>query len=430
MVDTATAIQALPSRAPCFISYAHDDLVQDEDQNLRKFLQHLDAKLRKELELGSAPAIFFDSESIPPAAQWRPELVEALQATRVFVPVYSSTFFTRSYCGKEWGLFQMRQSRYHDVTPPGTPRPDRILPLLWKPHDFKLPALASEVHYRHDRFGANYAKYGLSKLMELTKFQKDVDDFAEAFCTELVRLIRTQPDLPQVPVPPNLEDLPNAFTAPAGQPTARATGPRSAQFLFVVAKAGEMETTRKPDRRNAYDPQDGRYWKPFHPPSNEDVGLLALDALRAERLHYDVLPLDDAFIGRLLQAQSDSNIVIVIIDPWTLQLERYQAWMRQLDNQNFWNSAILFPWDEADDHTRTMWPSLSATVMQIFVNKGYRKDPDFFLDEQIRSEPEFRHFLAITLAKVRNRILQVVKPRSLPPGAPGPSTISSVPGSV
>ncbi len=423
MADTSPPVAV--ARAPCFLSYARDDLLQDQDGNLLRFLEHLEAKLRAKLALGEAPALFRDNEAIPPGAQWRGELLGALQGARVFVPLYSSTFFTRPYCGKEWQLFRMRQERYLETTPPGTPPPARILPLLWNVENLKsVPGVASEVHYAHDRFGANDARYGLAKLMELTRFQKDYEALVEAFSTELVRLIQAGPALPSLPEPPPLDTIPNAF-APPSQPRARPLGPRSAQFLFVAAKAGEMMPVRGGERGEAYNPQGGRYWKPFHPPIDEEVGILAQGALYSEKLHYDVLPLDGAFIGRLQQALNDRNIVVVIIDPWTLQLDAYKELVRELDDRNFWNTAILFPRDESDEATRTRRGELAELTAQVFVNKSLNKDPDFFLDV-IVTKQDFERLLAITIAKLRSRILQVSKPRPLPPGSAGPSVISSI----
>jgi hypothetical protein len=42
---------------------------------------------------------------------WRPELVEALRSSRVFVALYSGAFFISYTCGQELRVFLMRRQR-------------------------------------------------------------------------------------------------------------------------------------------------------------------------------------------------------------------------------------------------------------------------------------------------------------------------------
>jgi hypothetical protein len=63
---------------------------------------------------GSAVRIFFDRESIKPGTQWYGEIARAIEASRVFVPVYSEDYFERDFC--RW---EMQKAAIKAVKQPG-----------------------------------------------------------------------------------------------------------------------------------------------------------------------------------------------------------------------------------------------------------------------------------------------------------------------
>ena len=110
-----------------FLSYAR----LDRDPYLKRFYEDLREAVRRLAGLEGEDIGFFDAEGIEPGAQWPETLVEALQASRVFVSVYSPTYFLKEYCGKEWQVFHSRVDAYRNASPAGAEPPHSILPVLW-----------------------------------------------------------------------------------------------------------------------------------------------------------------------------------------------------------------------------------------------------------------------------------------------------------
>jgi hypothetical protein len=81
---------------------------------------------------------------------------EALQSSRLMLSLYSPTYFTRLYCGKEWEVFRRREALYGATRPPGTY--GVILPLLWVPARYfeNAPPATQAVQFNHASLGAIY----------------------------------------------------------------------------------------------------------------------------------------------------------------------------------------------------------------------------------------------------------------------------------
>jgi hypothetical protein len=50
--------------------------------------------------------------------------------------------------------------------------------------------------------------------------------------------------------------------------------------------------------------------------------LLAQRVAVAEKLNYEMLPLDDSLIDNLRNAENSNKIVVIIVDSWSLHVER------------------------------------------------------------------------------------------------------------
>src|SRR5215475_11799851 len=100
-----------------FLSYARSDLDLDKYNCIRRFCKDLEEEVRRLKGPVPGKICFFDGEDIEPGNKWPDTLSEALCTSRVFVPIYSPTYFTKDYCGREWKLFSDRVEAYKGQNP-------------------------------------------------------------------------------------------------------------------------------------------------------------------------------------------------------------------------------------------------------------------------------------------------------------------------
>jgi TIR domain len=117
-----------------FFSYARDD--NKNKAYVRKFFDELEEEVRTLVGVGEVG--FFDKEDIPHGAGWPEKLTTALQTSRTFISLFSPTYFSREFCGKEWTVFHSRLELYRKKT---GEMPPLLLPVLWIPANLLLPTL-------------------------------------------------------------------------------------------------------------------------------------------------------------------------------------------------------------------------------------------------------------------------------------------------
>src|SRR5947199_6132544 len=88
-----------------FFSYARDD----REDYLKKFYDELVDSVRVNAGGSREEIGFFDTENIQLGQEWPAELAAALQTARVFVPVYTPSYFVSDFCGREWEVIEERR---------------------------------------------------------------------------------------------------------------------------------------------------------------------------------------------------------------------------------------------------------------------------------------------------------------------------------
>src|SRR5436305_10416421 len=88
-----------------FFSYAR----LDRDPYLKKFYNELVDSVRVNAGGNRGEIGFFDTEDIEPGQEWPAALAAALQTARVFVPVYTPSYFISEFCGREWRVIEERR---------------------------------------------------------------------------------------------------------------------------------------------------------------------------------------------------------------------------------------------------------------------------------------------------------------------------------
>jgi hypothetical protein len=88
-----------------FLSYARCDA----DVYFKRFRQELAEAVRVKVGGDLESVAFFDRDDIGAGEEWPDTLSAALQHSRIFVPIYTRSYFASDYCGREWEVFRQRQ---------------------------------------------------------------------------------------------------------------------------------------------------------------------------------------------------------------------------------------------------------------------------------------------------------------------------------
>lgn len=387
-----------------FLSYARENL----ENYVRRFYRDLNKTIQSLTKPGEGIDGFFDERTIELGQPWPEELSSALQSCKVFVSLYSPAYFAKDYCGREWQVFSTRQAAHTPEVMAHEARPSSMLPILWVPESSlprPLPKVASDLQYTHGDFGELYARVGLRQLMMLQKYRDHYREFLARFADKLIQTANKNP-LPPDPNPQPITEVENAFQRQPG-PTIKPSsysneGPRYVQFVFVAGRRDELRGVR--EKLDPYGERGGRDWQPYLPDVPEEVGIIAQKITADEQFHFDAVPLDDAVIARIEEAERQNNIVAIVVDTWSLCLERYKTAMREFDGRKFLNCVVFVSWNSRDDETESKRADLIDELNATFLYNCIERNPNCFLE--VGSHDEFKKELPAALHKALQRIVQ------------------------
>lgn len=399
---------------PFFVSYARSDRDSkvDPDDRILEFFRDLNAAVQNRLAAMSFDDGFLDQQEIGAGERWDETLLTELQNSRVLVPIYSGRYFGRPVCGQEWEVFRMRQAAHRAIF--GQPEPPVILPVLWTAEDWlpPVPWVASRLNYTYRNFPAAY-RQGLYKIMDTPRLRRaHYGDVVDAFADEVARAARDY-DLPLAKIP-ELGGVPNAFslTGPGGvQPGGR--GSRHVKVVYVAATPAELEAHRQ--NRDAYG-AGGMYWHPFHPEAEDEVSLIAQQVASNGRYFYEPLPFGPGMQQAIQAARSMENIVVMVVDPWSLRVMQYYNEVRACDEREDLEYLVIVPW-MADEET-----VLARAPLETVLGNAFRKRPQLtprMYLSPILTATEFRDKLAVSLELFRGGGAAAAEATGLAPSGGG-----------
>ena len=240
---------------------------------------------------------FLDREAIAHGATWDATLEQGLRDCRVFVPLYSASYFRAIYCGKEFAVF--RERLHNHQTQQGLAIDDAlILPVLWSPEQNvlgELPAVINKIQYKHGSYPTEYTTEGVSQMVKLgvtpnSKYYNEYWDFVRKFATAIVDTARklVLPALASSLTP--LDKVTGLFLTTTQGPASSTVeaGPRYVQFIFVAGKQPELQAAQRSDLK-FYGPQGGSDWLPYLDTYKGNAAALAVEAIEAfsKDSHYE-----------------------------------------------------------------------------------------------------------------------------------------------
>jgi FxsC-like protein len=349
--------------ASFFFSYASDD----RNRYLDKFYDSLSERVCALLgqPRSRLPDIaFFDTQSIRTGEKWKEALAQALQTCQAFVYMSTPRYYRREMCGKEWEVFHRRLSHPETLASHPNVKLTRMIPIPWIPlsADELQSQTISAYQFIRSKFGKAYEEQGLEYVAKLDRpnFHKLVYHVADMIA-EAVR----DPVLPFLASMPPFEEIPHPFN---DLPSPR--GPSFAMIVCVVGCQKELITCKAETEAYGDSSLSRICWRPYLPPESKEILHVVDEAVKESQIEvnqnfdYKVISVQDDLSRRLELAKRNRNVVILIVDCWSLKLNSIRDIVRQY--QDFRDFVVLVPWNHDDEETAKSERILKDTLKKSF----------------------------------------------------------------
>jgi FxsC-like protein len=281
-------------RAPYFfLSYARSDPLagnpdEDPDMLVETFYSDLTQAVRH-LASDDEASGFYDHD-VPIGSDWKQFTTRALCAAQVFVPLYSVSYLTNSWPGRELTCFKKRIEQAGRLNPVR-----RFVPVLWAPLAGvqEPPGLRDALTWADSV--PDYAENGLRRLMKPQFYHDSYQSVLNWLAQQIVELAERDPIEPVEPSKVgDIEKAPSAFPVTRSQPVFN---------IEVFAPT----TVSAPHSRNlrAYG-ETPALWRPF---PGQELPLAEYARQLIERFDFDVR------VGAAAIGPAARRPGLIVIDP-------------------------------------------------------------------------------------------------------------------
>lgn len=343
-----------------FLSYAHFPWHESRAASARQYWL---TKLFTDLCAGVC-----ELDDVPPAAAkyvgfmdlgqppgqgnrpWRPG--RALATCRVFVPLFSPSYFTTEDCGKEWHAFTRRGL-------PGAARGrvPAIIPAFWVPMDAReLPEAVRSVRFTHADLGEPYAENGFYGIIKSSKYHEAYEAAIFALAQLIVRAAV------ESPAPPG-PDVDYATLVDVFGPGVRSgRGDRPLRITIVAPRLGELP----PGCPAAHYGRSAAEWNPYQPELVRGLAAHAADVARSLGYRPEVGDLGQ-HRAELLRPGPPSRPAVLIVDAWAALIDGYASVLRRLnETENVPWVRVIVPWRPGDHESAAardeLWSALNGVL--------------------------------------------------------------------
>lgn len=365
----APMVSGREERPYFFLSYARTPKrdpadKEDPDRWVYKLYKDLCAVILQLTEVDAGEAGFMDRENRL-GTEWSPELVNALQRCRVFVPLYSRRYFESKYCGKEWFAFARREitSRAR-----GDVAASAIVPALWTRMDpSRIPRIAQSVQFDDGTLGERYCTEGFYGIMKLQNYRSDYQRAVHKLAQRIVDIgdaITVHDDDETAASSlrvPDFESLPSAF------------GPdsvtRTTDGELQISVLAHDVSTLPPGRASDYYGETPYTWSPYQPDYPQPVADYAAN-LATKCL--DCKPTVAPFAGSGPRAGDNGQLPppsLCLVDAWVTQSDAHRDLLSRLNQiEESWVS-VLIPWNSKDEGMSTAEEDLRRQLYALLGRK-------------------------------------------------------------
>ena len=339
------AISGQDGRPYFFLSYARTPKRDpadrgDPDRWVHKLYKDLCDEILQMTNAQPGEAGFMDRES-KLGAEWSPELMTALKACRVFVPLYSRRYFESNNCGKEWFAFAQREVLHQAQDGQVA---TAIVPALWTRLDReRIPEVAKSFQYDHAGLGERYQAEGFYGIMKLRNYRGDYQRAVHRLAERIIEVgdesIAYADDDVQRMERKDFESLPSAF----GPASARRTTDDRLQITVLAHDTSTLPQGRASD----YYGETPHTWSPYHPSYSRPLADYALD-LAKKCLDYE--PLLEAFENERLPWSGNGQMPpgLFLVDAWVSLSDSHHDRLSLLNQISEPWVSVLVPWNSQD----------------------------------------------------------------------------------
>jgi FxsC-like protein len=207
-----------------------------------------------------------------------------------------------------------------------------------------------------------------------------------------------------------LSDIESAFVQAArvggggGRATAVPTGPKHVRFVYVAADPNAFGAARG---RDPYVDAGGADWKPFYPADTTRIHRLVQNFVSSDDLDLtsEELPFSKNLIREIEDAWEKRQIVVLIVDGWTVQWDKeYRDVLQLLDERLDYHWCVLVPRNDDDPDSARVRAEIDAAMNQTFDrHANLARNPLFFRDN-ITSSDDLKRQLGDVLIRLKEEI--------------------------
>ena len=401
-----------------FFSYARNDA---QDAYLRKFFDELTVEVSVRLGIDPSAAGFIDT-NMPPGSPWAEATAQALATCKVFIPVYSPSFFQSSYCGREWHCFSQRLADSESSS-------ELILPVWWLPSGANFPACAESIQDPRDGYSDAFRNYGLRFLRQLKRNRSDYQRFLTTFAAQAIEAAERHQLLDGQIL--DLCQSPDAFRIgidvaskiPEASGRGRG-GPKWVRFIVVVGTRAQMRQYRA---HLDYYGDEWDAWRPYHPACDDPIGVHVQLLAGTQRLNSVLNVADSELLHLMRKAEKQREIVVLLIDCWATKIESYSTLLNEYDLEQFDNVAVVVPANISDEETAERLGHLRSELFKR-LRRSMRNNIELFR-EDTSDVDAFERALQQVIIEVRRRIVDENPPeRRAGPATEHPSPMPMISG--
>jgi len=312
---------------------------------------------------------FLDRRGIDIGESWPDKLTRALRGARSFMPLLTQRYFSREACGKEWGAFEAR-AKLH---PPAS---ELLIPVIWdKIHRVKPPPwlqlIPAEKHFPDSDLESVklYKTLGMSQLVQRMSVDQAAAKAVKVMVDAMTDLIVDR--YAAVGFPQAAESDVNHWDqlvpkfGGANAPTDSAAGKPVVHFAVAAATAAQIGARRKNALR--FYPGADRDWVPYDA-AGLSISQVAVEASRSFDLPCGWLKVDANLIPGIRNLENNGcQPVVLVVDPWSLDIQALKAPLESYDQQRFRNTVVIAAWnDEGADNPSQARANLQQALGHVF----------------------------------------------------------------
>jgi FxsC-like protein len=278
-----------------------------------------------------------------------------------------------------------------------------MFPIVWIPCHH-VPESVKSIQL-DENFDHMYLQEGLREIIRQKK-QHIYDRVLKKIAVRIVRSVELR-NLPEINNLPVLKDITNPFVPSKSiDQEFEAKGPSYASFIYISAKKSEIRKVKT--NSEAYGKEGGWDWKPYFPKIDKEIAFIVQSVssdvkIRCEHVSSNANPL-----SVVENAFKDNNIVILIIDPWSLKLQDYANKASDYDAHEYLNCAVMVSYNSYDLETIRSKENLKGVVQSVFIHKSAIMNPETF-KPNISSYEETSIVLSETLQKIQSKLIHASK---------------------